>query len=117
MQTSSQILDAPARLAHHEPMRAAAVTLLGLLLVLPTAAPAQMYRWEDDHGTLYYTNAPEKVPEPDRGELPPLAPEPATAVGVANAPRPVDVPAPPAVTRIPYTAGDAILVSATIGGN
>ena len=81
------------------------------LLLVPAVAPAQVYRWADnDDGTLHFTNTYERVPEPHRGEVgppipvspEPVAPPPASPSG--------------AVTRIPYTPGSPIFVSASIGG-
>ena len=95
-------------------MRLGAVAGLGLVLILPAPALAQVYRWEDQRGTVYYTNTPERVPESQRPQIDPLAPAP---------PPPAEDPIAPSalarsgtVTRIPFAPGDAILVSARIGG-
>ena len=86
------------------------VGVLAILLV-PTLAPAQVYRWEDNSdGTLHFTNTYDRIPEPHRSQvgapLPvppePVAPPPASPSG--------------AVTRIPYTPGSPIVVNASIGG-
>lgn len=79
-----------------------------LLLVGPQPALAQMYQWQDDQGTVHFTNELESVPEPYRSKarfLPtsPMAP-----------------PAPPptlsGITRIPFAPGSPILVAARING-
>jgi len=94
-------------------MRARAVAALAFALTLPAPASAQVYRWEDQGGTLHYTNTPERVPEGQRPPIEPLAsPPPIVAEPVA----PSDPARPAAVTRIPFSPGDAILVNARIGG-
>jgi hypothetical protein len=86
------------------------VGTLGILL-LPALASAQVYRWEDAaDGTLHFTNTYERVPEPHRAEVGPpvpVAPEPVAQTSV---------PSSSALTRIPYTPGSPIVVSANIGG-
>jgi hypothetical protein len=81
------------------------------LLLLPALASAQVYRWEDD-GALHFSNSYERIPEPQRSNF---GPPPESAVK----PEPVaPSPATPSatVTRIPYTPGSPIFVSASIGG-
>jgi hypothetical protein len=94
-------------------MRVAAVAALGLVLIFPAPAPSQVYRWEDEQGTVYYTNTPDRVPESQRPRIDPsaLPPPPAADPVVPSALARSD-----AVTRIPFTPGDAILVSVRIGG-
>ena len=90
-----------------------AAAALGLLLVLPAPALAQVYRWEDQRGTLYYTNTPERVPESQRPQIDPPTP----ALPAATDPVvPSALARSVALTRIPFAPGDAILVSARIGG-
>ena len=78
-----------------------------LLVLLPGRAWAQMYQWEDEEGTVHYTNELQSVPEPFRSRArfvpaSPMAPPPvAPAQGI---------------TRIPFTPGSPILVNATING-
>ena len=86
---------------------------LGIVLILPALAPAQVYRWEDQAGTLYYTNTPERVPEPHR---PLIDPSPPAAPAVADPVAPSAAARAVAVTRIPFAPGEAILVSARISG-
>ncbi len=88
-------------------MKAAGLILIGFLA---TSAWAQVYHWEDDQGVVHYTTGIESVPEKHRatarsmpvsGVEPPPA-EPAAVSGSS--------------TRIPFTPGAPILVSARING-
>ena len=88
--------------------RSAAALLLGIALV-PGIPEAQVYRWEDEGGTVHYSNTPDRAPGV------PAAPRPA-APPVAGTPAPRPLSQSVAITRIPYTPGVPIVVSATIGG-
>jgi Aspartyl protease/Domain of unknown function (DUF4124) len=94
-------------------MRLGTVAALGLVLIVPALAPGQVYRWEDEQGTVYFTNSPDRIPEPQRPRIDPSALPPPPA---ADAVVPAALARSAAVTRIPFTPGDAILVSARIGG-
>ncbi len=124
-------------------------TLLAAVLVLvvasvPDPGAGQVYRWEDQGGTVHFTNAPDRVPESYRSQVGPLpasgtpgddwpaaslpgdvAPmpvatgdtSPAPAVPVETAPAGVAREEPVAfraVTRIPYAPGAPIIVNAKI---
>jgi Aspartyl protease/Domain of unknown function (DUF4124) len=91
-------------------MRRSAAALLGVAL-LPALALAQVYRWEDQRGTVHYSNTPEREPEAPRAS-PPLPSSPVKIGEMSPAPVSPSV----AITRIPYTPGVPILVKATIGG-
>jgi hypothetical protein len=97
-------------------MRTGAAAGLGIVLLLPTLALAQMYRWEDRRGTLHYTNTPEAVPEPYRSQVDPLPAAP-TLPAKAEPIAPAAIARSVIVTRIPYTRGDPIFVNARIGGS
>lgn len=98
-----------------------------VLLLAADPGAAQVYRWEDQRGTMHFTNAPERVPESYRSQVGPL-PAPVVSPGSGPTPSvPGDVaPAPPAaredpvvavaraVTRIPFAPGAPIVVSARI---
>ena len=90
-------------------MRLAGLGFLLTLVVLgPGLALAQMYQWEDDQGTVHYTNDLDTIPEPFRSR----------AHFVPASPMAPPALAPPAgITRIPFTPGSPILVSARINGN
>ncbi len=96
-------------------MRAGAAAGLGIVLLLPAVGLAQVYRWEDQRGTLHYTNTPETIPESYRSQVGPLPPAPVSAAK-AEVVAPPALARPVAITRIPYTPGDPIFVSARIGG-
>ncbi len=96
-------------------MRAGVAAGLGVVLLVPALGLAQVYRWEDQGGTVYYTNSPERIPESHRsrlGPFPPVPVSPAEADEIGPAPSAPSV----AITRIPYMPGEPILVSASIGG-
>ena len=85
-----------------------------MILLLPSAALAQVYHWEDQQGTLYYTNAPEKVPESYRSHVGPLPPAPVSFDAPEEPPPP---PRSAGSARIPYVPGEPIFVNARIGSN
>jgi hypothetical protein len=80
---------------------------LVLIMLLPGQAWAQMYQWEDEEGTVHYTNELQNVPEPyrERARFVPASPMAPPAVAPARG-----------ITRIPFTPGSPILVNATING-
>lgn len=89
-------------------MQVARAGVFLLLLLVPDLALAQMYQWQDDQGTVHYTNDLHSIPEPYR----------ARARFVPASPMAPPAVAPSAgITRIPFTPGSPILVSATINGN
>jgi predicted aspartyl protease len=94
------------------------VAALGLSLAAlglwPETAWAQMYRWTDEQGGVHYSQGIDSVPErlrpnalllgyPDRPAPPAAGPSP--AVGETSR-----------ATRIPFTPGKPIMVSARING-
>ena len=86
-------------------------------LLLPSPAPAQVYRWEDQEGTVHFTNAPDRVPESHRPEIGPL-PDPVASPGEPPEPaahREEPIAVARALTRIPFSPGTPIIVSARIG--
>jgi aspartyl protease/uncharacterized protein DUF4124 len=99
---------------HYWLMGRRTVVALAFLLLLPVTATAQVYHWDDQEGTRHYTNSPDTVPEPYRSTLdpPPSSSAPVDAVALS----PPTLAPPMGTTRIPYTAGNPILVRATIGG-
>ena len=90
--------------------------LLGLVIVgpCPSTASAQIYRWTDERGDIHYSQGIDSVPDhlrakaqllahPERPAAP--ATSPSTEGGQASR-----------VTRIPFTPGKAIFVTAKING-
>ena len=78
-----------------------------LIALVPGRAQAQMYQWEDEQGTVHYTNELQNVPEPfrSRARFVPASPMAPPAVAPAQG-----------ITRIPFTPGSPILVNARING-
>lgn len=78
-----------------------------LIALVPGRAQAQMYQWEDEQGTVHYTNELQNVPEPfrSRARFVPASPMAPPAVAPAQG-----------ITRIPFTPGSPILVSARVNG-
>lgn len=78
-----------------------------LIALVPGWAWAQMYQWEDEQGTVHYTNELQSVPEPfrSRARFVPASPMAPPAVAPAQG-----------ITRIPFTPGSPILVNARING-
>jgi len=93
------------------------VAIIGALtvLALPLApAFAQMFRWTDDQGVIHYTQGVDSVPERFRAKaqmmaFPERAPAPPASAAAAGS-------APAATTKIPFTPGKPIMVSAKVNG-
>ncbi len=92
--------------------RWAAAGLILIFALFPGLALADIYYWIDDQGTQHYTTRFESIPEPYRPKAQLL-------------PLPVSPPAPPELerspspkgrTKIPFTLGLPVLVSARING-
>jgi hypothetical protein len=90
------------------------ILILGLIPggLIPGLAVAEIYYWVDDQGVQYYTTSLDNIPEPFRSRAHIL-------------PTPTSPPAPPelplsapqkGLTRIPFTPGSPVLVSARING-
>jgi predicted aspartyl protease len=99
-------------------LRRRAAYLVGLAVLPLSAAPAwaQMYRWTDDQGGVHYTQGLDSVPDrlrlkaqmmvfPER----PAAPAPAAVASPAES-------AAAAATKIPFTPGKPIMVTAKVNG-
>src|SRR5262249_25493341 len=104
-----EILDAGNHLGHHRRMRIVGPVGLAVVLLLPALGAAQVYRWAGA-GALHFTNPYDRCPEPPPPQGgPPLPVAPDKSEPAAPSP----VPSSSAITRIPYTPGSPILVSAT----
>jgi hypothetical protein len=90
--------------------RATAFTLICVLL--PGLALADIYYWVDDQGIQYYTTRLESIPEPYRSKavLLPLPTSPPVPPELERS------PIPKGLTKIPFTPGLPVLVSAKING-
>jgi hypothetical protein len=93
-------------------MRGWTAALILIFALFPGLARADIYYWADDQGTQHYTTRFESIPEPYRSKAQLL-------------PLPVSPPAPPelerspsskGITKIPFTPGLPVLVSAKING-
>jgi hypothetical protein len=97
------------------------IRVLGLLLALATAhlcwgspAGAQMYRWTDDHGAAHYSQGLDSIPERhrSRAQLLVYPAIPAAAPAASSGSLQVST-----ATRIPFTPGKPIMVTARINGS
>jgi predicted aspartyl protease len=89
-----------------------AFAILALTLALAPAAHAQLYRWTDEKGETHFGQGVESVPERYRSR--------ATAVGQVDPPPAPSGPAAATVadgvTRIMFTPGRSIMLTAKING-
>lgn len=94
------------------------LAILGLSLATlglwPATAWAQMYRWTDEQGGIHYSQGIYSVPERFRSKAQLLA-YPERPASPAASPSPAEGETS-RVTRIPFTPGKAIMVSAKING-
>lgn len=93
-------------------MRAWTIALILTCMLLPALALGDIYYWVDDQGIQYYTTRLESIPEPYRPKAVPL-------------PLPTSPPVPPEITprpssrvltKVSFTPGSPVLVSAKING-
>ena len=92
----------------------AGLGLWGLWGLWPATAWAQMYRWTDEQGGIHYSQGIYSVPERFRSKAQLLA-FPSSPAAPAESPSPTRGEASK-VTRIPFTPGKPIMVSAKING-
>jgi len=93
-------------------MRGWGATFSLISLFLPPPTFADIYYWIDDQGTQYYTTRLESIPEPFRSKAIPLSLPTSPPVPPEITPRPLQK----GLTRIPFTLGSPVLVSAKING-
>jgi hypothetical protein len=93
-------------------MRGWVATLILISLFLAPPTFADIYYWIDDQGTQYYTTRLESIPEPYRSKAIPLSLPTSPPVPPEITPRPLQK----GLTRIPFTLGSPVLVSAKING-
>ena len=94
------------------------LAILGLSLATlglwPATAWAQMYRWTDEQGGVHYSQGIDSVPERFRSKAQLLAyPDRPASPAASSSPAESDASR---VTRIPFTPGKPIMVSAKING-
>ena len=93
-------------------MRGWTTVLILICVFLPGLALADIYYWVDDQGIQYYTTRPDSIPEPYRSKalLLPLPTSPPAPPELERS------PSPKGLTKIPFTPGLPVLVSAKING-
>jgi len=87
-----------------------AATLILICMLFPGLTLADIYYWVDDRGTQHYTTRLESIPEPYRSKAQLLALP-------TSPPAPPELersPSPKGLTKIPFTPGLPVLVSAKI---
>ena len=87
-----------------------AATLILICMLFPGLTLADIYYWADDRGTQHYTTRLESIPEPYRSKAQLLALP-------TSPPAPPELersPSPKGLTKIPFTPGLPVLVSAKI---
>jgi hypothetical protein len=94
-------------------MRPWTIAFILTLMLFPTLASGDIYYWMDDRGTQHYTTRLESIPEPYRSKAIPLPLPTSPPVPPERTPR----SSPTAVTKISFTPGFPILVSAKINGS
>ncbi len=85
---------------------------ISICMLFPALALADIYYWVDDQGTQYYTTRLESIPEPYRSKAVPLPLPTSPPVPPEITPR----PSPKGLTKILFTPGSPVLVSAKING-
>jgi hypothetical protein len=93
-------------------MRPRKIAFVLIFMLLPAQALGDIYYWMDDQGTQHYTTRLESIPEPYRSKAIPLPLPTSPPVPPEITPR----PSPKGPTKIPFTPGSPVLVSAKING-
>jgi hypothetical protein len=93
-------------------MRGWTAALILICILFPGLALADIYYWVDDQGTQNYTTRLESIPDPYRSKakLLPLPTSPPAPPELERS------PSPNGLTKIPFTPGLPVLVSAKING-
>lgn len=93
-------------------MRRWTAALILICMLFPGLASADIYYWVDDQGIQHYTTRLESIPESHRpkAQLLPLPVSPPAPPELERS------PSPKGLTRIPFTPGLPVLVSARING-
>jgi hypothetical protein len=93
-------------------MRGWAAAFVSFFVLLSGLALADIYYWVDDQGIQHYTTRLDSIPEPYRSKAVPLPLPTSPPVPPEITPR----PSPEGPTKIPFTPGSPVLVSAKING-
>jgi hypothetical protein len=94
-------------------MRLWTIAFILIFMLLPALALGDIYYWMDDQGTQHYTTRLESIPEPYRSKAIPLSLPTSPPVPPEITPG----PSPKGPTKIPFTPGSPVLVSAKINGS
>jgi hypothetical protein len=89
------------------------IAFILIFMLLPALALGDIYYWMDDQGTQHYTTRLESIPDPYRSKAIPLSLPTSPPVPPEITPR----PSPKGLTKIPFTPGSPVLVSAKINGS
>jgi hypothetical protein len=89
------------------------IAFILIFMLLPAQALGDIYYWMDDQGTQHYTTRLEGIPEPYRSKAIPLPLPTSPPVPPEVTPR----SSPKGVTKISFTPGSPVLVSAKINGS
>jgi hypothetical protein len=93
-------------------MRSWTTVFILISILIPGGAWAEIYYWIDDQGIQYYTTSPESIPEPYRSKAQPLSLPTSPPVP----PELTSTPPPKGIIKIPFHAGEPVLVRAKING-
>jgi hypothetical protein len=94
-------------------MRPWTIAFILIFMLLPGLVLGDIYYWIDDQGTQHYTTRLESIPEPYRSKATPLPLPTSPSVPPEVTPR----SSPTGVTKISFTPGSPVLVSAKINGS
>jgi len=85
---------------------------IAIFVLIPGLAFAEIYYWVDDQGNQHFTTNYESIPERYRSDVSPLP----YSKGPPAPPEVQPAPSSKGSTRIPFTTGSPVLVSAKING-
>jgi hypothetical protein len=94
-------------------MRPSIIPVILIFMLLPTLASGDIYYWIDDQGTQHYNTSLESIPESYRSKATPLSLPTSPPVPPEVTPR----SSPTGVTKVSFTPGSPVLVSAKINGS
>jgi hypothetical protein len=92
-------------------MRGWTAAFILTFILAPVAAWSEIYYWVDDQGIQNYTTRLESIPEPYRSG--------AQTLSLPSSPAPPELQrsvSQPGITRVPFTPGSPVLVSARMNG-
>ena len=93
-------------------MRAWKTAVFLIFVLIPGLAFAEIYYWVDDQGNQHFTTRFESIPERYRSDISPLP----YSKGPPASPESEPAPSVKGFTRISFTTGSPVLVSARING-